>query len=91
MNPEAEIQHYIDACKRFWDQIEVVRNRIDNFLNELLQRPTTLNDLARLEGLHRQQRELFVSHLEVQDRLMAELLAQRALRNDAHDGAAPVA
>ena len=90
MNHETELLHYVEACKRFWEQIEVTRGRIDRFLTELLQRPTTLSDLARLEGLHRQQRELFVGHMELQDRLIADLLARRSARNDATDGAAPV-
>ncbi|MGE0687207.1 MAG: hypothetical protein AB7P33_10705 [Dehalococcoidia bacterium] len=80
MNPDAELLNYIEARKRFFDKLDVTRGRLDRLLNEMLERPATLNDLARLEGLHQEKHALFTDFVATEDRFVSLLLSRRAGR-----------
>jgi hypothetical protein len=80
MNPAIEVLQYVEARKRLYDQLEATKGRLDRVLNELLERAPTLNDLAQIEGLHREKRALFTGFIEIEDRFVSQLLALRSRR-----------
>ncbi len=83
MNPDSELVTYMEARRRFFEKLEVTKSRLDHLLNEMLERPATVNDLARLEGLHREKHALFTDFVATEERFVTELLARRSAQPEA--------
>ena len=81
MNPATELLQYIESRKRLYEQLEATKHRMDRLLDELLARAPTLNDLAQIEGLHREKRAVFTAFIEIEDRFVNQLLSLRAKRS----------
>jgi hypothetical protein len=77
MTPDSELLQYIEARKRFFEKLDLAKGRLDRLLDDLLTRPATLSDLARLEGLHQEKRSLFTEFVATEDRFVSQLLARR--------------
>jgi hypothetical protein len=84
MNPATELLQYIEARRRLYDELEATKHRLDRLLNELLERAPTLNDLAQIEGLHREKRAVFTAFIEIEDRFVTQLLTLRTRRTAAN-------
>ena len=80
MNDNTDLLNYMEARRRFYEQLEAAKGRLDHLLNDMLERPATLSDLARLEGLHQEKRNLFSAFVATEDRFVGRLLAQRSVR-----------
>lgn len=77
---------YIEARRRFYERLEQTKRAMDTLLAQMLERPSTMEDLAMLEGLHAEKHRLIVDFISTEERFVEQLLAKRKLARS--DGAA---
>lgn len=77
MNADPSLLRYREARKRFYEDLERAKTRLDALLDKMLEHPATLQDLAQLEGLHAEKHRLFTEFVKTEDAFIAQLLAER--------------
>ena len=83
MENQPALSRYIKARKDFYQRLEVAKGRLDELLESMLDHEPTLQDLARLEGLHAEKNRLFTEFMQIEERFVDQLLASRTTNDKA--------
>lgn len=77
MQPDPILENYAAARIRFYEELERLKGSLDALLAAMRERDATMEDLARLEGLHAEKHRLFTEFIAVEDQFVEQLLARR--------------
>jgi len=69
------VSHFLEYRRRFYQRLEEVRVQTDEVLNDIVAGESSINALARLEGLQMERRRVLDDFVQAEERFMEELLA----------------
>jgi hypothetical protein len=74
MEAEPVLLRFIEARSQFFTELDLAKRQLDTLLNDMIERPPTMADIALLEGLHAQKHRLFIDFVQKEDAFVTRLL-----------------
>jgi hypothetical protein len=74
MAGEQILDEFIEARNRFFRELMVKKEEMDNLLENMRSHDTSITDVALLEGLHAEKHRLFTDFVRAEDAFVERLL-----------------